>query len=221
MDTGAHMATATDILTLHQWFSPAYPVGAFAYSHGLEAAIDTGQVRNASDAKAWITQVIAHGSGWCDCLFLVAAYHAENAEALDEIDAMVRAFSPSRERLQETDLQGAAFCDATAALWPQPLTGLTYPVAVGKAAKTQDLPLELTTQMYLQAFMANLTAAATRCIPLGQTEGQKLTRDLTPLCVEIASAAQSADLDQLSSTTFLCDIASMHHETQYSRMFRT
>lgn len=215
------MATATDILTLQQWFSPAYPVGAFAYSHGLEAAIDAGHVGTAAAAEGWISQTVAYGAGWCDALLLVAAYGAETLDHLHEIDATARALSATRERLLETTLQGEAFCNATAALWPQALAGLTYPVAVGKAAQTLGLPCALTTQMYLQAFMANLAAAATRCIPLGQTEGQALTRNLTPLCLDTANAAQTAGLDALSSTAFLGDIAAMHHETQYSRMFRT
>jgi urease accessory protein len=92
---------------------------------------------------------------------------------------------------------------------------------VGHAANVQNLPLALTAQMYLQAFMSNLVICATRLVPLGQTDGQRLIRDLTPLCQRIATDAMGAKLDALSSTAFLSDIASMKHETQYSRMFRT
>ncbi|MBO9452977.1 urease accessory protein UreF [Tropicibacter sp. R16_0] len=214
------MATATDILTLTQWFSPAYPVGAFAYSHGLEWTIDAGDVATAAQTSAWIEDMLRHGAGWNDALFLAAAYHVE-AEDLAKIDATARAFAASSERLKETRLQGEAFCDVTAKVWATDLAGLTYPVAVGRAARLEGLPLDLTAQFYLMAFASNLAAVAMRLVPLGQTDGQKLIRDLTPLCTQIAEDARRASLDDLNSTSFLGDIAAMKHETQYSRIFRT
>jgi len=217
------MATPTnaDILTPAQSRSPAYPVGGFAYSHGLEWAIDSGAVTDADSTAGWISDVLAHGSGRNDALFLVAAFNAKSKEALTEIDATARAFCASAERVMETRLLGQAFCEVTAQVWAVDLADLTYPVALGHAASHQNLPLALTTQMYLQAFMSNLIACATRLVPLGQTEAQKLIRDLTPLCAALATRAQDEGLDALGSTAFLSDIASMKHETQYSRMFRT
>lgn len=223
MATAGPMATPTDadILTLTQWLSPAYPVGSFAYSHGLEWTIECGDVTNAANTGNWIAEVIEHGSGRNDCVFLAAAYRAITPERLTEIDQTARAFCPSSERLMETHLLGEAFCGVTSDVWALDMGALTYPVAIGHAAKVQVLPLGLTAQMYLQAFMANLVACATRLVPLGQTDGQRLIRDLTPLCQRVATGAIEADLDDLGSTTFLSDIASMKHETQYSRMFRT
>lgn len=220
MATDAPMATATEILTLTQWFSPAYPVGAFAYSHGLEWAIDVGDVATAAQTSAWIEDVLCHGAGWNDSLFLVAAYRA-GAEDLAEIDATARAFAASSERQKESHLQGKAFCEVTAKIWATDLAGLTYPVAVGRAARLEVLPLDLTTQFFLMAFVSNLAAVAMRLVPLGQTDGQRLIRDLSPLCTKIAGEANAAALDDLSSTSFLGDIAAMKHETQYSRIFRS
>ncbi|GAA6194366.1 urease accessory UreF family protein [Phaeobacter sp. NW0010-22] len=220
MATGGPMVTATDILTLTQWFSPAYPVGAFAYSHGLEWAIDAGEVTTAEQTGAWIAEVLRNGAGWNDSLFLGAAYQAE-ANDLSEIDAMSCAFSASAERMKETRLQGEAFCEITSKVWSADLRGLTYPVAVGRAARLRGLPLDLTRQFYLQAFMANLVAVAMRLVPLGQTEGQKLIRELTQLCSQIVADASGASLDELGNSAFLSDIAAMKHETQYSRIFRT
>ena len=220
MDTDAPMATATDILTLTQWFSPAYPVGAFAYSHGLEWAIDVGDVETAAQTSAWIEDILRHGAGWNDSLFLAAAYQAEAVD-LNEIDATARAFAASSERLKETRLQGDAFCDVTARVWATDLSRLTYPVSVGRAARLEGVPVELATQFYLMAFVSNLAAVAMRLVPLGQIEGQKLIRDLAPLCTQIAEATSSASLDDLTNTSFLGDIAAMKHETQYSRIFRT
>lgn len=206
------------ILTLTQWLSPAYPVGSFAYSHGLEWAIDTGAVKDSDTLAAWVKSVLLYGAGKSDALFLAAAYRANDPAA---IDATARAFAASAERLKETVLQGAAFARATGDVWGTALPGLTYPVVVGHAARLNQLPLDLTAQMYLQAFVANLAAVGMRLIPLGQTEGQGMIRDLTPLCIEIADEAVGGTLDDLASTSFLADIASMKHETQYARIFRT
>ncbi len=213
--------TDADILTLNQWLSPAYPVGGFAYSHGLEWATDSRAVTDANSTGAWISDVLNHGSGRNDALFLVAAYNANSKKELTEIDATARAFCASSERLMETQLLGEAFCGVTAQVWEVDLADLTYPAAVGRAARLHGLPLLLTTQMFVQSFMSNLVACATRLVPLGQTEAQRLIRDLTPLCSRLATEAQDQGLETLSSTAFLSDIASMKHETQYSRMFRT
>jgi len=215
------MPTENQILTLTQWLSPAYPVGSFAYSHGLEWVAQAGDMADAKHLEDWLTDVLRHGAGQSDALFLAAAFRASSDGELAKINATCRAFAPSKERLMETDLQGAAFCDVTASVWSQRIAGLTYPVAVGRAASLADLPLPLTTHLYLQAFASNLVAAGMRLIPLGQTEGQRLIRTLTPLLSEIADTAVAGTLDDLSGTAFLTDIAAMKHETQYSRMFRT
>lgn len=206
------------VLTLVQWFSPAYPVGSYAYSHGLEWDVEAKAVTDSQTLRAWIKAVLRHGAGWSDALFLVAAYNADDPVP---IDATARAFSASAERLKETALQGEAFARATTEIWATPLPCLTYPVAVGHAARLHALPLELTVQFYLQAFLTNLATAGMRLIPLGQTQGQGVIRALSPLCAELAAAATDATLDDLTATAFLSDIASMKHETQYSRIFRT
>ncbi|MHA6326362.1 urease accessory protein UreF [Roseivivax sp. CAU 1753] len=214
--------TDTDVLTLVQWFSPAFPVGAFAYSHGLEWAITSGDVVGVDAVSGWIADVLEHGAGWNDCLFLVAGYAAESPDALTALDAECCALAASAERLLETRMQGRAFCRIFADVWPHGDPGaLAYPVAVGHAARCEALPPHLTTQMYLQGVLANLVSAATRLGAIGQTDGQRLIRDLTPLALKVASRAQDAGPAAMSSTAFLSDIASMKHETQYSRMFRT
>ena len=223
MATAGPMATPTDadILTLTQWLSPAYPVGGFAYSHGLEAAIDWGTVANSQDTEAWISDVLEHGSGWNDALFVVAAFNALDKDELINVDVTARAFCATSERLMETELPGQAFGNVTKVVWELDLGRFTYPVSIGRAARLQNLPLLLTTKMFLQAFASNLVACATRLVPLGQTDAQWLICQLTPLCAQIAESAKNASLDELSSTAFLGDVAAMKHETQYSRIFRT
>lgn len=215
------MHTDADILTLCQWLSPSYPVGAFAYSHGLAAAIEEGTVTSPQDTEAWISDVLQHGSGLNDALFAVAAYNAQDFDELVGIDATSRAFCASSERLKETQLLGQAFATVTGDTWELDLKQFTYPVSVGHAARLKNLPVLLMTKMFLQAFASNLVACATRLVPLGQTDAQRLIRNLTPLCAHIADGAQQGGLDDVSSTAFLADVASMKHETQYSRIFRT
>lgn len=215
------MPTDTDILTLNQWFSPAYPIGAFSYSHGLEWAIEAGEVGDPTALGGWIQDVLRCGAGSSDALFLAASYLAQSPSDLDHINATCRAFASSSERLFETDQQGAAFCKVTPDIWDIELTALAYPVAVGRAAQQCELPLILTSSLYLQAFAANLIGAAQRLMRLGQSDAQQVIQSLAPLCSEIAQQTQSGDLATLSGTAFLSDIAAMKHETQYSRMFQT
>lgn len=212
------MPVEAAILTLAQWLSPAYPVGAFAYSHGLEWSVEAGEVGDAAGLQDWIAAVLEHGGGWNDALFLASAFHARDPDAVDD---MARAFAASAERRRETELMGAAFARASTEIWGTPMPPLCYPVALGVAARQAGLPLRLTLQMYLQAMAGNLVAAGIRLVPLGQSEGQGVLRALLPLCLSLGARAEGADLDDLSSTAFLTDIASMHHETQYSRIFRT
>lgn len=225
MATAAPTAMSTDtdpavMLTLAQWFSPAFPIGAFSYSHGLEALVDRGEIGTVAQFRDWMAHVLEHGAGRNDLIFLSAAYRADRSE-LAGIDALARAMAPSSERLLETVDQGGSFIRTINAVWSQDLPPLSYPLAVGAAARACDLPLEPTARMYIHGFLSALTSAAIRLVPLGQTEGQQAILALTPLCHQLCDTALDAPLDSLGSSTFLADIASMQHETQYSRMFRS
>ena len=160
------MIMTTDILTLSQLLSPSFPVGAFAYSHGLETAISEGQIVSAPSLQSWLTDLLEHGGAQSDALVLNAAFGSAE-DAVQNIDTHARAFAASAERLRETDLQGAAFCETVQTMLGIELGRLCYPVAVGRVAAILALDSELTTAMYLQSFIANLTAAAMRLVPLG------------------------------------------------------
>jgi urease accessory protein len=214
------MTMTTDVLTLSQLLSPSFPVGAFAYSHGLETAIAEGRIVSAPTLQSWLVDLLEHGGARSDAVLLNAAFDAAD-DAVAPIDAHARAFAASAERLKETDLQGAAFCETVETVWGIDLGRLCYPVAVGRAAAVLTLDPELATAMYLQSFISNLTAAAMRLVPLGQVDGQKTQIALKPFCTEIAKQLQGATLDDLHNSAWLSDITSMRHETQYSRVFRT
>lgn len=205
-------------LTLMQWLSPAFPVGAFAYSHGLEQVLADGAIRDADALRDWLAALLEHGSGHADAVLVAAAY---TATRIEDVDAVARAFAPSAERLQETTLMGAAFCDTARAVWGLDVQALTYPVAVGAAARGMGVPLEDTLPLYLHAFASNLVSVAQRAMPLGQTEGQRVLAALSPVITATASTAATATLDDLGSASFAADIAAMRHETLQPRIFRT
>lgn len=215
------------LLTLSAWLSPAYPVGGYTYSHGLEWAIEAGDVASLATLTAWLEDCLRLGAGRSDAILLAAAWRAESAaaaERLAEIAELASALTPSVERRLETMAQGAAFLRATRAVWPEAASlpaEAAYPVAVGAAAARLGVPLDATALLFLQAFAANLISAAVRLIPLGQTDGQRALAALAPTLRSVAEEALAADLDALGGCVFRADIASMKHETQYTRLFRS
>ncbi|SHF53014.1 urease accessory protein [Litoreibacter ascidiaceicola] len=215
------MTTDLNTLTLAQWLSPAFPVGAFAYSHGLEMAIHTGVIATSGDLQGWLSSVLSHGSGRNDCMLLRAAYDCDDPLSLEVVNDTALAFAASRERLLETRLQGAAFCKTTAAIWGGDAVELTYPVAVGATAARMGIDVDLTAAMYLQSLISNLVSAAVRAVPLGQTEGQAVLAGLSPDCVDIARNTAQTTLDDLQSTAFLSDVSAMRHEALQPRIFRS
>ena len=220
MGMDAPMDISTDgLLTLLHWLSPAYPIGSYAYSHGLEAAITGGAVTTPEDLTAWISDILHYGAGQSDTLFIAAAYGG--AEGAAHIDAQYRAFAPCKERLMESTLQGAAFCDITRAVWGLALTDLCLPIAIGAAARAQDIPLRPVLAGYLHSFVSNLASVGMRLIPLGQSDGHRIIARFHPLCAAIAAQNADGDMERLATSSFLSDIAAMRHETQYARVYRT
>ena len=208
------------LLTLTQWMSPGFPVGAFAYSHGLEQVIDRGDIAYAATLQDWLFDILRFGSAQNDVILLAAAYRATEAE-LAGIDATAQALAASVERLTETMDQGTAFARTVDAVWHTEIGPRSYPVAVGRAARVRNVPLAATAQVYVQAMLTNLVSAAVRLVPLGQTEGQAVLAALTKEVGSTVEAALEMSLDDLSSACFTVDIAAMQHETQYSKVFRT
>jgi urease accessory protein len=198
---------------LMAWLSPAYPVGAFSYSSGIEWAVEQGDIADAGSFKRWLTVLIESGSVFCDAVLFAHAHRAaaaDDANALRTVAELAAAFVPSKERHLETTAQGRAFIEATRSAWPCEALDrfaaawdgpVAYPIAVGVAA--------------------NLISAGVRLIPLGQTEGQRLLATLEPVVAVTAARALETPLDQFGGAAFRADIASMRHETQYTRLFRS
>jgi urease accessory protein len=208
------------LLRLLTWLSPAFPTGGFAYSHGLEWTIDSGDVTDEISAQNFLRDLLAHGAIWSDVLVL---RHAHRGEPVAE---RATALAPSAERRLETLAQGAAFALAAAA-WPTPAletwgdAPLPYPVAIGILAAAQNVPEDDTALAYLHAACANLISAAIRLIPLGQAAGLRIQAALEQAILATHTASKTATLEDLGTAAWASDIAAMRHETQYTRLFRT
>ena len=227
------MTTEGALYRLMTWLSPAYPLGAFSYSHGLEYAVEIGQVTSGASLAEWVTTVLEHGAGQVDGALFAAAWRAmESGDngAFDTAAELASAWRGSAETALESTAQGAAFLTVTRAAWPEPRFerlasrydgALALSVAVGAACALHGLPLLPSLIAYLQAFAANLVSAGVRLVPLGQTDGQRAIACLEAVVTRAAATALDADLDALATSAPLLDLMSMKHETQYTRLFRS
>ena len=215
---------------LQSWFSPAYPIGGYTYSHGLEWAVEAGDVRDAASAGDWLDGVLRLGAGRSDTMLLAAAWRAEDETSFDEIAALAHALTPSAERRLESQNQGRAFLDVTSASWPAerlawaqalPTAQRHHGVVVGLAGRAHEIPLDELAEAWLHGFVANLVSAAVRLIPLGQTDGQRLQAGFSQAVLATAGEAIHAPLDDIGGLALAADVASMCHETQYTRLFRS
>jgi urease accessory protein len=215
------------------WLSPAYQVGAFAYSSGLEWAVESGDIHSVEALRDWLDAMLTLGSGFNDGVFFAQMYRAmaagDDARAA-EIAELGAAFAPSRERFEETTKLGRAFVDVTDAAWPcRALTRLkeiwpgavAYPIAVGAACAGHDVPVAPALHAFLTAILANWISAGVRLIPLGHTDSQRLLQMLEPVVGVTAQRALVSGPDDLGSATFRADLAGIKHETQYTRLFRS
>lgn len=220
-------------LPLLVWLSPSFPVGAFAYSHGLEWAHEAQDVIDAASLRNWLADLLDHGAARNDAILLAEAYRAAEAGRdadLRDIAELALALSPTSERRLEATTQGDAFlraigpswpCAAAARLrevWPDPVA---YPVAVGVAAAGHELPLLDVIEATLLAFVQNLVSAAIRLGIVGQTDGQRVIAALIPDVRRMAATSLEHDLDDLGAAVFRSDLSSIRHETQYTRLFRS
>jgi len=214
------------------WLSPAFPVGAFSYSSGIEWVVETGDVADAATLKDWLSVMLTNGGGFCDAVLFVHTHRAvltDDDKALHDIAELAAAFAPSKERHLETTAQGNAFIEAARAwpcaaldnlktIWSGPVA---YPVAVAVTAAGHGIALEQALPAYLHALTANWVSAGVRLIPLGQTQGLHVLAALGPVIIATAQRAAQATLDDLGSSAFRADLASALHETQYTRLFRS
>ncbi|GKQ51725.1 urease accessory protein UreF [Bradyrhizobium sp. Ce-3] len=224
---------AAALYRLMTWLSPSFPVGAFAYSSGIEWAVEAGDITDAATLRSWLAAMLADGSGFCDAVFLAQSFRAASEPdpaGLKAIAELAAAFVPSRERQLETTTQGRAFIEIARAVWNSPGLDarvaacdgpIVYPVAVGVVSAAHGIRLAPSLHAFLHAVVSNWISAGSRLIPLGQTDSQRVLADLEPVVTATAARAIAASLDDLGSATFRADLASLRHETQYTRLFRS
>jgi urease accessory protein len=216
------------------WFSPAMPIGAYSYSHGLEYAVEAGLVGDAPAVRSYLETALRHGAGQLDASLLCAAYRASREGcALADIVTLAAAMRGTVELALESAAQGRALLtllrqawparalDALAALCRQHEVEPAHAVVAGVACAAHGLPLQPCVVAFLHGFAANLISAGVRLIPLGQTEGQRLTAALESTIQSVAAGAMAASLDDLGTACPMIDLCAIAHETQYTRLFRS
>ena len=213
------------LLRLLTWLSPAFPTGAFAYSQGLEWAVEAGDVTDRDSLREWLHDILHHGSGRSDCILVRHAHRAaHDSVVLEELAALAAATAPSRERQMETVGQGNAFVLAAGPWRGDLLAGLEqvpYPVALGALAGVGGIAEDDAALGFLQALASNMVSAAVRLVPLGQSAGLAVLAALEADLLHVAAITRDATLDDLGTACFRADLAGMRHETQYTRLFRS
>jgi urease accessory protein len=207
------------LLLLLNWMSPTFPIGSFAYSHGLESAIVDGRIADAGALEGWLRDLIQLGSGWNDAVLFSLCW----TEDPDRLNAIALAMAGSAERYLETTHLGKNFSIA-ACVWTgekPPNSEIAYPIAAGMACVSMGIPQKQALVAYLQGFCAALVSAAVRLVPLGQTRGLEVLRNLATVISSVALRATMSTTDDLGSCCFAADIAAMQHETLQPRIFRT
>jgi urease accessory protein len=212
------------------WLSPAYPIGGFSYSHGIETAVEEGFVRDRQSLVSWLESVLRDGTGRVDGALFAHAWRTARAAdwtAFGEIAERAAAWRGTSEMALESRQQGGSFLSITRTAWPHPDLDrappeIALPVAVALATAAHGISVEEALEGYLHAFVANLISAAVRSVPLGQSDGQIALATLEPAVRQAVAAALAAeDLDEVGTATPLLDWCSLRHETQYTRLFRS
>ena len=224
------------LLRLQSWLSPAFPTGSYSYSHGIEWAVEAGHIHDRESLVDWLEADLSYGSGRNEAIFFIEAWCSatdDDCEKLLDIAELAAAFRGTSEFALETSQQATACLATLRRVWPDPLieslsdllSGLriapVFSVVLGVRAARQDIPATLALPAFLQSYLANLVTAGVRLIPLGQTDGQLCIADLEPAVLAVAAQAERATIYDLGSATFMVDLASASHETQYTRLFRS
>jgi urease accessory protein len=228
--------TPLSLLRLQSWLSPAFPTGAYSYSHALEWAVEAGYIHDRKTLVEWLGADLRYGSGRNEAIFFSEAWRnaaVQNRARLFETAELAAAYRATREFALESSQQGTAALSMLHAVWPDRILdcllssmrerGVQPALAVvfGVRAARESIPLNLALPSFLQSYMANQVTAGVRLIPLGQTDGQLAIAELEDSVLAASAQAEKASIDDLGSAAFMVDLASMAHETQYTRLFRS
>jgi urease accessory protein len=224
------------LLRLQSWLSPAFPIGSYSYSHGLEWAVEAGHVRDRKSLVDWLEADLSYGSGRNEAIFFSEAWRCtrdNDRSRLFELAELAAAFRGTSEFALESSQQASSCHSMLRHVWPDRLLDAlsqwlsdrhvppSVSVVLGVRAAREGIPVGLALPAYLQSYLANLVTAGVRLIPLGQTDGQLAIAELEGAVLAAGAQARNATIDDLGSAAFMVDFASMAHETQYTRLFRS
>jgi urease accessory protein len=236
MSDGRYTLPALALLRLQTWLSPAFPIGSYTYSHGIEWAVEAGEVYDRNTLVDWLEADLRYGSGRNEAIFFKEAWQygkEDDRVKLFEIAELAAAYRGTSEFALESSQQAVACLAALRQVWPgQALEWLSetlqanqlrpaFAVVLGARAGMQDIPVGLALPAFLQSYIANLVIAGVRLIPLGQTDGQRAIAELEQSVLATGGQADAATIDDLGSAALMVELASMSHETQYTRLFRS
>jgi urease accessory protein len=224
------------LLRLQSWLSPAFPTGAYSYSHGLEWAVEAGHVHDRQSLVDWLEADLRYGSGRNEAIFFVEAWRCainDNQTTLVEIAELAAAFRGTSEFALESSQQAMACLRTLREVWPDLVLDRVsaafcerhvqpaLAVVLGVRLAGQGIPASLALPAFVQSYIANLVTVGVRLIPLGQTQGQLAIAELEEAVVAASAEGGVATIHDLGSAAFMVDLASMAHETQYTRLFRS
>jgi urease accessory protein len=224
------------LIRLQSWLSPAFPSGSYSYSHGLEAAVESTQIHDRLSLVDWLDADLRYGTARNDAIFFVEAWHCavDNRHArLVEIAELSAAFRGTSEFALEASQQGTSCLATLREVWPDRAIDSFWerlrlrriqpviPVVVAVRLAAEGVPVEVALRAFLHGFVGSLVTAGVRLIPLGQTDGQRAIAELEDAVLDASDHAMTASIDDLGSAAVMVDLASMSHETQYTRLFRS
>jgi urease accessory protein len=224
------------LLRLQSWLSPAFPTGAYSYSHGLEWAVEARHLHDRMSLVDWLEADLCYGSGRNEAIFFGEAWRCvmnNDPVKLLKIAELAAVFRGTSEFSLESSQQAAACLATLRQVWPDRvldwLSEILFErhvqpalaVVLGVRSARQGIPAELSLPAFLHSYIANLVTACVRLIPLGQTDGQLAIAELEEAVLAASAQAKEVTIDDLGSAAFMVDLASMAHETQYTRLFRS
>jgi urease accessory protein len=224
------------LLRQQSWLSPAFPTGSYSYSHGIEWAVEAGQIHDRASLVDWLEADLCYGSGRNEAIFFNEAWRcaAEDDRAkLFEVAELAAAFRATSEFALESSQQAAACLATLRQVWSDSVLDWlseilrerhvppVLAIVLGVRSARQRIPASLALPAFLQSYIANLVTAGVRLIPLGQTDGQLAIAELERAILAASMHARNATIHDLGSAALMVDLASMAHETQYTRLFRS
>jgi len=224
------------LIRLQNWLSPAFPIGSYSYSHGLEWAIESNRVHDRTSLIDWLDADLRYGSGRNDAIFFVEAWRCaagKHDNRLLDTAELAAACRATAEFALETSQQGASCLATLRDVWRDPAIDVlseglrqrsiqpVLPIVIAVGSAAEGVPVGMALRAFLNASVSNLVIAGVRLIPLGQADGQRALAELEQPVLEASERALTACLDDLGSAALMVDFASMLHETQYTRLFRS